>query len=319
MISNISYPTIKPVSVENPRPFWSVMIPTYNCAEYLVRTLKSVLSQDAGPEIMQIEVIDDCSTKDDPEEVVRGIGQERVEFYRQPKNVGAPVNFTTCIRRARGHWVHILHGDDEVLPGFYRKYRDIVEAYACFMGVGRSIFIDENNFWRSITRPLQKEEGLLENAQFILSIGNEVRTPSVIVARKAYEKVGGYNEKLIHCTDWDMWTKVAAYGSVCYVSQPYTLYREHSASDTTRLANSGLDIADELQAIKIIASRFQNAYERAKVHSLGHMWIGFNCLFQCLMLILDGRVRPAMRHMAYGLKLFPFLLKNWRHIKRLLS
>jgi glycosyltransferase involved in cell wall biosynthesis len=45
-----------------PLPFWSVMIPAYNSVrEYLVEALESVLSQDAGPDKMQIEVVDDCS------------------------------------------------------------------------------------------------------------------------------------------------------------------------------------------------------------------------------------------------------------------
>jgi glycosyltransferase involved in cell wall biosynthesis len=51
------------------RPRWSVMIPTHNCARYLRETLTSVLAQDPGPDVMQIEVVDDHSTKDDPEQV----------------------------------------------------------------------------------------------------------------------------------------------------------------------------------------------------------------------------------------------------------
>ncbi len=159
---------------------------------------------------------------------------------------------------------------------------------------------------------------MLENAHFLLAIANETRTPSVIVAREAYEKEGGFHRKLIHCTDWDMWARVAAFGPVCYVPQPYSLYREHSASDTTKLAGSGQDITDALKALKIIASRFQDPRERKKVASLGHMWIGFDSLYQGLMLIRQRQITSALRHITLCFRLSPFILRNWRHLGGLL-
>ena len=110
---------IAPLPQIGSRPFWSVMIPTYNCAEYLAQTLQSVLAQDMGPDWMQIEVIDDCSNNDDPEAVVRDVGRGRVAFHRKPKNAGAIANFNSCLERSRGHFVHILHGDDTVIGGYY--------------------------------------------------------------------------------------------------------------------------------------------------------------------------------------------------------
>src|SRR4051812_8827347 len=98
------------------RPRWSVMIPTYNCARYLAETLESVLCQDPGPEQMHVEVIDDCSTVDDPQSVVDRIGRGRVLFHRNLENKGAVRTFNTCIQRSAGELVHILHGDDLVRP-----------------------------------------------------------------------------------------------------------------------------------------------------------------------------------------------------------
>src|SRR3712207_9440459 len=78
---------IPPVDDLVARPLWSVMIPTFNCAGFLAETLSSVLLQDLGPELMQIEVIDDCSD-DDPGAVVAQLGQGRVGFFRQAERVG---------------------------------------------------------------------------------------------------------------------------------------------------------------------------------------------------------------------------------------
>lgn len=46
---------VPPVPAGTARPRWSVMIPTYHCADYLAHTLRSVLRQDLGPDAMQIE------------------------------------------------------------------------------------------------------------------------------------------------------------------------------------------------------------------------------------------------------------------------
>ena len=117
-------PTQPPIIQQVPpgvdRPLWSVMIPVYNCAAYLPETLRSVLQQAPGPDEMQIEVIDDHSTDADVEKLVKEIGRGRIAYYRQPQNVGSLKNFETCLNNARGHLVHLLHGDDRVRMGYYQ-------------------------------------------------------------------------------------------------------------------------------------------------------------------------------------------------------
>src|SRR5215467_5604297 len=116
-------PLIGPAPQGGHRPFWSVMVPVYNRTKYLEKTLASVLAQDLGPKEMQIEVVDDCSTLNDPEPLVRRIAGDRVNFVRNSRNLGLVANFNNCIGRARGHWVHLLHTDDYLLPGFYERLK----------------------------------------------------------------------------------------------------------------------------------------------------------------------------------------------------
>jgi glycosyltransferase involved in cell wall biosynthesis len=118
------------------RPFWSVMIPTYNASGLLKKILRSVLDQDPGPGQMQIAVVDDCSPSGVAAQIVDRVAPGRVEFHRQPSNVGLAANWNGCIERARGHWIHLLHQDDVVLARFYERLgragRECPDAGAAF-------------------------------------------------------------------------------------------------------------------------------------------------------------------------------------------
>src|SRR5213592_1271945 len=103
--SSLKPPTIRVLPADNCRPFWSVMIPTFNPrADYLEETLHSILEQDPGPEQMQIEVIDDHSTDDLAAQIVARIGGGRVSFHLEAKNRVLAGTWNRCIKRARGHW-----------------------------------------------------------------------------------------------------------------------------------------------------------------------------------------------------------------------
>jgi glycosyltransferase involved in cell wall biosynthesis len=229
------------------------MIPTYNCADYLRRTLHSVLQQALPPDQMQIEVVDDDST-DEPDAVVKEIGQGRVSFYRQPQNGGAIHNFNTCIQRSTGEVVHILHGDDYVLPGFYaaleRAFQHSPDIGAAFC---RPIYIDETDQQRFIYQLEQSHAGILPQLLDRLGVVCMIQTPSIAVKRSVYEALGGFHPELFHAGDWEMWKRVASFYPVWYEPQPLACYRTHSHSHTSSLIRTATNIANTRQAIAISA------------------------------------------------------------------
>lgn len=245
-------PPITAIAPNGTRPFWSVMIPTYNCAGYLKHTLRSVLEQAPAPADMQIEVVDDASFTDDPEAVVREVGGGRVSFFRQPANAGPQRTFTTCVERARGHWVHILHGDDLVRPGFYAAMRRGAESdpniHAAFC---RVITIDERNDWIDLSERESDHAGVLPDLIGRLAVCNTIMFPSIAVRRSAYEQLGGFHPDLFHSADWDMWKRIATRFRVWYDPEPLALYRIHAGSDTSRLMQTGANIRDARHAIAI--------------------------------------------------------------------
>ncbi|MGE5539619.1 MAG: glycosyltransferase [Gemmatimonas sp.] len=249
-------PTIERVPDGTERPFWSVMIPTYNCAHFLRDTLESVLAQDPGPQRMQIEVVDDFSTKDDPEAVVRELGRGRVQFHRNPRNLGAIGTFNTCARRSRGRWVHILHGDDTVRPGFYARAE---ESIASDPDIGalfcRYIYMFEDGHWQHLSELESRHRGVLGD-EFLrrLLLTNEIMFPAMIVRRAVYETLGGFRPDLVHCADWDMWLRTTIHYPVFYDPEPLACYRVHTGADTARLVRTGANVADERKFIDLLAS-----------------------------------------------------------------
>jgi GT2 family glycosyltransferase len=214
---HIKFPIIEPISNEIDRPLWSVIIPTYNGTKYLEQTLRSVLEQDPGSDLMQIEVVDDCSTQDDPEELVREIGQGRISFYRQPKNLGLIGNWNDCIKRARGHWVHILHQDDVVKFGFYKRLQAAVEKEPTIgAAFCRYFYMDEKGCEQALS-PLERETpGVISNWIERIAVMQRIECPSIVVKREVYEDLGGFSQEAYYAADWEMWKRIAAHYSVWY-------------------------------------------------------------------------------------------------------
>jgi GT2 family glycosyltransferase len=251
--NKLSHTEILPIPTGGSRPLWSVMIPTYNCASYLRETLCSVLAQDPGPELMQIEVVDDFSTRDDPAAVVAEIGRGRVAFHRQPENVGHCRNFNTCLQRSRGRLIHLLHGDDCVREGFYQK---LERAFSARQDIGaafcRYTSLDEHGNWQTISPLELPESGLLSNWLEKIATGQRLQPPAMVVRREVYERLGGFDERISsYGEDWEMWVRIAAQYPVWYEVEPLALYRIHKSSLTGTTIRTGENARDLRQVIEI--------------------------------------------------------------------
>jgi glycosyltransferase involved in cell wall biosynthesis len=247
---------IDPVPEGVHRPSWSVMIPTFNCAKYLRQTLESVLAQDPGSDQMQIEVVDDCSTKDDPESVVRELGKGRVAFYRKPQNQGATSNFNTCIQRSLGHLVHILHGDDHVLPGFYARMQAVVAMHPdCALYAARCFFADEEGYYTGVTGRLPELEKSPARNVKDFYVGAPIQFAGNVLRRTFYEQHGGFLEGLVHVADWEMWTRAVARGGGMVVPEVLGVYRMFQGNDTGRLMRTAENLKDRERLNRILSAR----------------------------------------------------------------
>ena len=184
------------------------MVPVYNRTKYLCETIDSVLSQGLSNEELQVEVIDDCSPQNDPEPLVRTKYGERVSFYRQAQRVGMAANWNSCIQRAHGKFIHILHQDDFVAQGYYREIQRLAVTHPeVSLYSTRSFFVDAESIITGVTKRVrQLEEPTRSTESFFYE--TPILFPSVTVRRSAYEALGGFRLDLGFVTDCEMWARV---------------------------------------------------------------------------------------------------------------
>jgi glycosyltransferase involved in cell wall biosynthesis len=238
--------------IEAHRPLWSVMIPTHNISDYLIQAIESVLACGVGPDEMQIEVVDDGS-EENPEPIVRAVGGGRVEFYRQTTNVGHTRNFNTCISRARGHLVHILHGDDLVLDGFYRV---MAQPFLKNAHVGaafcRYVAIDEAGVWRNLAPVIQSTSGIIDGWLELIAKAQQLQPPTMVVRRSTYETVGGFDRRIMsYGEDWEMWVRIAAHTAVWHEVRALAAYRVHQNSLSGVAFRTGQNLRDLRTVIEL--------------------------------------------------------------------
>lgn len=248
-------PVISPVTGVN-RPLWSVMIPAYNCGPYLAEALESVLAQDPGPEKMQIEVCDDASTDRDVRQLVEQRAEGRAGYFRQPENVGSLRNFETCLNRSRGQLIHLLHGDDKVRPGFYARMEELFLKYPD-MGMAFCRYCSLDQFdGTAFPSPREMETpGILDHWLERIASRQRIQTPSVVVRRTVYEKLGGFYG-IHYGEDWEMWIRIAAHYPVGYIPDILADYRKHEMSITGRYLLTGQNIEDLKKVMKVSRQYF---------------------------------------------------------------
>jgi len=323
-------PVIQPVPPGIKRPRWSVMIPTYNCARFLRETIESVLSQDIDSAEIQIEVIDDCSTSDDPEAVVNEFGQGRVSFYRQPNNVGATKNFNTCIQRSHGKLVHILHGDDLIVPGFYNEIEVLDrESEAPGLLAGRIFYCNEQGVYYHMTSCYETSSPSRCQVNSLMSAFNPFQFAGVVVRRDAFERLGGFIPCLIHTADWKMWTRIASSYKLALTDKAFGVYRNFSASDSSKLAKTAENLWDHSR-FEQIAARYGNAIdlgrlskvitEKALLQSRHFSGKGMTEAADASLQFWRYRVKPADRIMISAkCRLKPLVRQAMRLVRQVLS
>ena len=91
----------------------SIIMPSYNTAKFISKTIESVLEQTYKN--WELLIVDDCST-DNTDEIVSKYDDDRIIYLKNKKNSGAAVSRNKALKNAKGKWIAFLDSDDLWYP-----------------------------------------------------------------------------------------------------------------------------------------------------------------------------------------------------------
>ena len=122
-------------------PIASVVIPTYNRADLIVRAVDSVQRQSL--DVWELLVVYDASN-DNTKAVVEELRDPRIKYVRRNVNGGVAAAQNTGLEHARGRYVLFLHSDDELMPECLSRLSGVLDrASPAIGGVGAGLEVVE--------------------------------------------------------------------------------------------------------------------------------------------------------------------------------
>ena len=206
-------------------PTVSVMIPYYNCKEYIVETIQSVLSQ--SHQNFEIIIVDDGSDPEHADYLKGFLADKPAIRYAVQNNQGVAAARNHAARLAGGKYFLFLDSDDLILPDYIEKCLTVLE----------------NNPDCKLVYPLAEyfdaQEGLwnLPDYDGLESLLKGNRIPIISMHRaEDFVSLDGFDENLTTHEDWDLWIRLLSNGGTV-IRIPEVLFRYRKRRDGSSLIN----------------------------------------------------------------------------------
>ena len=209
----------------------SVIIPSYNRAKLITKSIESVLNQTYDN--IEVIVVDDGST-DNTEEVIKQISDKRVKYIKLKKNSGACHARNVGIEEATGKYIAFQDSDDEFLPTKLEKqYDNMIKNKADMDFCKMNIYTGDN----IITVPANNREKRILKEKYLeeLSYGNYIGTPLILITKKLAQKTL-FNENLPRLQDYDFVLRAVPGAKLSYTREPlFNSYRQNDSISNSNL------------------------------------------------------------------------------------
>lgn len=275
----------------------AVIIPCYNQGAYLGEAIASALDQSVAPS--EVVVVDDGST-DDTATVARSF--PGVHYHRQ-ENRGAAAARNAGLRVSSSELVLFLDADDRLLPRAVEAGAGDLEAHpGCAMTAGRYEYLHADQRERGFpaNRTVADPYAAMLQQNFI------VVPAAAMFRRSAVEKIGGFDESMTNCEDYDLYLRIMRDSPISLHDTAVAQYRRHDANkslDLDRIRRQTM-LALDKQLPYVTGDRLRRAAYRRGERSC-HIWFAKEVALRAYDAARHGRRTDAVRDLLSAARHVP--------------
>jgi glycosyltransferase involved in cell wall biosynthesis len=212
----------------------TVMVPSYNYAQYLVECVESAASQ---PEA-DVVIVDNGSTDNSPA-IGAGLAERyaNVRFVRHASNEGIITSFNRCRDEVRADYAMMLCADDLLTPGSLARSIEFMDAHPG-VGLVYGTAIDFSDSSEVALGQLPTEVGvpvIHEGGSWIDELcrtcRNPIRNPEALMRSSVLADVGPYEPACRYTSDLNLWLRIAGRAQIAYLPGPVqAMFRQHESN-----------------------------------------------------------------------------------------
>jgi glycosyltransferase involved in cell wall biosynthesis len=276
--------------------FFSIIIPTYNRADFIKTTLESVLNQSY--QNFEIMVVDDGST-DHTADIIQSISSDKIHYFQKKNGErGAARNFG--ILKAQGDYITFLDSDDVLYPNHFAEATRLIteNQNPAIVHLGYEMKTPEGNI---LSQNNQRKGNLNER----LLDGNHLSCAGVFVKNEVI-KANLFNEDraMAGSEDWELWLRLAAQFPIIYSNTITSAIINHENRsvlniDEQKLVKRLYLVSEYLQKDATFIAKFGKKINIITAHS---------DLYIALHLILANQKQKALKYAFKAFKASPKVL-----------
>lgn len=239
----------------------SVIIPAYNRAEYIERTLKSVKEQTYRP--IELIIVDNNSTDSTKLVCERFLKAEEADGFKiillEEKTRGASAARNCGLKEASGKWVCFFDSDDIMSPQALQDSAETIKENTDADVVAYATCLVKDNGVSAKAEGIPAKSKIRRRVFLYTSdirshiLMGELSTQSFIAKTDFIRKIGGWNEHLMRWNDWELGVRIllAKPRMVWLRNSAYHYIFEHEDSITgTSFSNSLPHLQKAIETVK---------------------------------------------------------------------